>query len=254
MKEEIKSEGKFNYIEKGEGTPIIILHGLMGGLSNFNGVADFFSEKGYKIVIPELPLYSMPLLKTSVSNFAKYIKEFIDFKGYNKVILLGNSLGGHIGLLTTKLYPEKIKALVITGSSGLYESAMGESYPKRGDYEYIKKKSQNVFYDPEVATKEIVDDVYETLNDRGKLVRTLAIAKSAIRHNMAKDLPNMETPTCIIWGKQDNVTPPEVAEDFQKLLPNAELYWIDKCGHAAMMEHPEEFNKLLHHWLKEKDI
>jgi len=254
MKEEIKSEGKFNYIEKGEGTPIIILHGLMGGLSNFNGVADFFSEKGYKIVIPELPLYSMPLLKTSVSNFAKYIKEFIDFKGYNKVILLGNSLGGHIGLLTTKLYPEKIKALVITGSSGLYESAMGESYPKRGDYEYIKKKSQNVFYDPEVATKEIVDDVYETLNDRGKLVRTLAIAKSAIRHNMAKDLPNMETPTCIIWGKQDNVTPPEVAEDFQKLLPNAELYWIDKCGHAAMMEHPEEFNKLLHHWLKDKDI
>jgi len=254
MKEELKSEGKFNYIEKGEGTPIIILHGLMGGLSNFNGVADFFSEKGYKIVIPELPLYSMPLLKTSVSNFAKYIEEFIDFKGYNNVILLGNSLGGHIGLLTTKLYPEKIKALVITGSSGLYESAMGESYPKRGDYEYIKKKSQNVFYDPAVATKEIVDDVYETLNDRSKLVRTLAIAKSAIRHNMAKDLPNMETPTCIIWGKQDNVTPPEVAEDFNKLLPNSELYWIDKCGHAAMMEHPDEFNRLLHHWLKEKDI
>jgi pimeloyl-ACP methyl ester carboxylesterase len=196
----------------------------------------------------------MPLLKTSVSNFAKYIKEFIDFKGYSNVILLGNSLGGHIGLLTTKLYPAQIKALVITGSSGLYESAMGESYPKRGDYEYIKKKAQNVFYDPAVASKEIVDDVYETLNDRSKLVRTLAIAKSAIRHNMAKDLPKMETPTCIIWGKQDNVTPPEVAEDFNKLLPNSELYWIDKCGHAAMMEHPKEFNKLLHHWLKEKSI
>lgn len=254
MKEEIKSEGKFNYIEKGDGTPIIILHGLMGGLSNFDGVARFFPEKGYKVVIPELPLYTMPLLKTSVSNFAKYIKEFIDFKGYDEVILLGNSLGGHIGLLTTKLYPSKIKALVITGSSGLYESAMGESYPKRGDYEYIKKKAQNVFYDPAVASKEIVDDVYETVNDRSKLVRTLAIAKSAIRHNMAKDLPNMTTPTCIIWGKQDNVTPPEVAEDFSKLLPNAELYWIDKCGHAAMMEHPDEFNKLLHHWLVEKNI
>ena len=139
MKEEIKSEGKFNYIEKGEGTPIIILHGLMGGLSNFDGVAQFFPENGYKVVIPELPLYSMPLLKTSVSNFAKYIKEFIDFKNYSEVILLGNSLGGHIALLTTKLYPQKIKGLVITGSSGLYESAMGESYPKRGDYDYIKK-------------------------------------------------------------------------------------------------------------------
>ena len=254
MKEEIKSEGKFNYIEKGEGTPIIILHGLMGGLSNFDGVAQFFPENGYKVVIPELPLYSMPLLKTSVSNFAKYIKEFIDFKNYSEVILLGNSLGGHIALLTTKLYPQKIKGLVITGSSGLYESAMGESYPKRGDYDYIKKKAENVFYDPAVATKEIVDDVFETVNDRNKLVKTLAIAKSAIRHNMAKDLPKMHTETCIIWGKQDNVTPPEVAEDFNKLLPNSELYWIDKCGHAAMMEHPEEFNQLFNHWLKEKQL
>ena len=254
MKEEIKSEGKFNYIEKGEGTPIIILHGLMGGLSNFDGVAQFFPENGYKVVIPELPLYSMPLLKTSVSNFAKYIKEFIDFKNYSEVILLGNSLGGHIALLTTKLYPQKIKGLVITGSSGLYESAMGESYPKRGDYDYIKKKAENVFYDPAVATKEIVDDVFETVNDRNKLVKTLAIAKSAIRHNMAKDLPKMHTETCIIWGRQDNVTPPEVAEDFNKLLPNSELYWIDKCGHAAMMEHPDEFNQLLNHWLKEKQL
>ncbi|MBW2962643.1 alpha/beta fold hydrolase [Mesonia aestuariivivens] len=254
MKEEIKSEGKFNYIEKGEGTPIIILHGLMGGLSNFDGVAQFFPENGYKVVIPELPLYSMPLLKTSVSNFAKYIKEFIDFKNYSEVILLGNSLGGHIALLTTKLYPEKIKGLVITGSSGLYESAMGESYPKRGDYEYIKKKAENVFYDPAVATKEIVDDVYATVNNRNKLIKTLAIAKSAIRHNMAKDLPKMNTETCIIWGKQDHVTPPDVAEDFYRLLPNSKLYWIDKCGHAAMMEHPKKFNKLFHHWLKDKQL
>ena len=166
------------------------------------------------------------------------------------MILLGNSLGGHIALLATKLYPEKIKALVITGSSGLYESAMGESYPKRGDYEYIKAKAENVFYDPKVATKEIVDEVYAVVNDRNKLIRTLAIAKSAIRHNMAKDLPNMTTPTCIIWGKNDNVTPPEVAVDFNKLLPDSDLFWIDKCGHAAMMEHPDEFNSILNSWLE----
>ncbi|MGA9590968.1 MAG: alpha/beta hydrolase, partial [Salegentibacter sp.] len=170
------------------------------------------------------------------------------------VILLGNSLGGHIALLTTKLYPEVVKALVITGSSGLYENAMGESYPRRGDYEFIKKKAQNVFYDPEVATKEIVDEVYETVSDRNKLVKTLAIAKSAIRHNMAKDLPKMHSPTCIIWGKNDDVTPPEVAEDFQKLLPNSDLYWIDKCGHAAMMEHPGLFNDILYGWLQKRDL
>ena len=187
-------------------------------------------------------------------GFRHYLHDFIAFKQLEDVILLGNSLGGHIGLYHTKLYPSKIKALVITGSSGLYESAMGGGYTKRSDYEVIKKKSQDVFYDPDVATKEIVDEVYATVNDRNKLIKTLAIAKSAIRHNMAKDLPKMQTPTCIIWGKNDTVTPPEVAEEFNALLPDSDLYWIDKCGHAAMMEHPEEFNKILESWLKNRNL
>jgi len=248
----LKKEKDYKYIEVGEGTPIIVLHGLMGGLSNFEGVTNHFSSNGYKVIIPELPIYSMTLLKTNVKSFANYLKAFIEFKGFDEVILLGNSLGGHIGLYHTKLYPKKVKALIITGSSGLYESAMGGGYTKRSDYEVIKKKAQDVFYDPAVATKEIVDEVYETVNDRNKLIKTLAIAKSAIRHNMAKDLPKMKTPVCIIWGKNDNVTPPEVAEEFNELLPNSELYWIDKCGHAAMMEHPKEFNTILNDWLELK--
>ncbi|GGE39631.1 alpha/beta fold hydrolase [Psychroflexus planctonicus] len=254
MENEIQQQGKFKFIERGEGTPMLILHGLMGGLSNFDGVADYFPQHGYKVVIPELPIYDMPLLKTNIKNITKFIKEFIEAREYEKVILLGNSLGGHIGLLTTKLYPEYIKGLVITGSSGLYESAMGDSYPKKGDYEYIKKKAQDVFYDPAVATEEIIEDVYQTIKDRNKLIRILSIAKSAIRHNMAKDLPNMKQPTCIIWGKQDDVTPPKVADEFNKLLPNSELFWIDKCGHAAMMEHPDLFNEILHEWLRKNAL
>jgi pimeloyl-ACP methyl ester carboxylesterase len=250
----LKKEGKYQYFEAGEGTPIIILHGLMGGLSNFEAVAEFFPKHGYKVVIPELPLYTNNILKTNVKAFSKFVKDFITYKGFDKVILLGNSLGGHIALYHTKMYPEKMAGLVITGSSGLYESAMGESYPKRGDYEYIKKKAEDVFYDPKVATKEIVDDVYATVNDRIKLIKTLTIAKSAIRHNMAKDLPKMTTPTCIIWGKNDKVTPPDVAEEFDRLLPNSDLYWIDKCGHAAMMECPNEFNSYLLEWLKKTNL
>ena len=252
MKNNIKQEGKFSYLEIGEGTPIVILHGLMGGLSNFDGVVNFFPQRGYKILIPELPLYTLPLLKTSVGTIAKYLKDFLILKGYKEVILLGNSLGGHIALLCTKLYPELVKGLIITGSSGLYENAMGESYPRRGDYEFIKKKAETVFYDPAIATKEIVDEVYVTVTDRNKLIKTLAIAKSAIRHNMSKDLPKMITPTCIIWGKNDNVTPPDVGEEFNRLLPDSDLYWIDKCGHAAMMEHPDLFNEILFNWLQKK--
>ena len=248
----IKKEGRYSYLEIGEGTPIVILHGLMGGLSKFDGVANYFSTRGYKVVIPELPIYTQNLLKTNVKAFAKYVKDFITFKKFERVILLGNSLGGHIALYHTKMYPEKMLGLVITGSSGLYESTMGDSYPRRGDYEYIQKKAEAVFYDPKIATKEIVDEVYAMANDRIKLIKTLTIAKSAIRHNMAKDLPKIHVPTCIIWGKNDTVTPPEVALEFDRLLPNSTLYWIDKCGHAAMMEHPDEFNRLLEVWLHEK--
>ena len=254
MAHQLKEEGKFKYLEIGEGTPMIILHGLMGGLSNFNNVAQFFPEKGYKVIIPELPLFELPLLTTNVNSFAKYLKEFISHKKLDKVILLGNSLGGHIGLLYTKQYPQNVKALVITGSSGLYESAMGESYPKRGDRNYIKTKTENVFYDPAIATPELVDEVFETVNDRVKLIRTLAIAKSAIRHNMGKDLPKMNTPTCIIWGENDSVTPPEVGKEFHEKLPDSDLFWIKKCGHAAMMEHPDTFNEILIAWLEKRSL
>ena len=254
MKENLIETKDFRYVERGEGQPIVILHGLMGGLSNFRGVYDFFPEKGYRVIIPELPVYDLPLLKTTVKDLAVHLDKFFTSNHLEDVILLGNSLGGHIALLYTKLYPQKVRGLVITGSSGLYENAMGESYPKRGDYNYIKTKSEEVFYDPEVATKEIVDEVYETVNDRNKLIKTLAIAKSAIRHNMAKDLPKMEIPTAIIWGAQDCVTPPNVAEEFNRLLPNSTLYWIDKCGHAPMMEHPDSFNTLMDTWLTQHNF
>ena len=78
----ITKEGKFEFLEKGEGHTIIILHGLFGALSNFNEVIDQFSQK-YKVVVPLMPLYDSPLLKTSVGAMAEFINEFIKFKNYN---------------------------------------------------------------------------------------------------------------------------------------------------------------------------
>ena len=248
---EINKEKDFRYIEEGDGLPIIILHGLMGGLSNFNGVITFFKDKGYKVLMPVLPIYDLPILKTSVRELANFLDKFIKFKKIQKFVLIGNSLGGHIALYYTKIF-NKANGLVLTGSSGLYEKGMGSGYTKRGDYNVMKKKVEEVFYDPKVANKELVDEVFETVNNRNKLIKILAMAKSAIRHNMAKDLPKMKLPCLIIWGRNDNVTPPEVGIEFNNLLPNSDLSWIDKCGHAPMMEHPEKFNEILLDWLKAK--
>ena len=249
---DILKERSFKYVEYGQGQPILLLHGLMGGLSNFDGALAFFPKKGYKIIMPILPLYDTPILKTTVKAFAEYLDEFLIFKKLESVIIVGNSLGGHIGLLYTKLFESKVIGLVITGSSGLYENSMGDGYPKRGDYSYIKTKTEEVFFDPKIATKILVDEIFETVNDRNKLIKTLTIAKSAIRHNMANDLPKIKTPTLIIWGKQDSVTPPSVAKEFKKLIPDSELVWINNCGHAPMMEHPEKFNISVFEWLQKR--
>ena len=254
MEESLISEGKFKYVEFGEGNPIVILHGLMGGLSNFSGVIDFFPKNKYKIIIPKLPLYDLPVSDTKIKTFADFLDDFIKFKKLKKVILLGNSLGGHIALVYSKYHGNSVNGLVLTGSSGLYENSMGDSYPQRGNYDYIKKKSEEVFFDPKIATKEIVDEVFETVNNRNKLIRTLAIAKSAIRHNMSSDLPKMNVCTAIIWGENDTVTPPNVANEFHKLLPLSTLYWIKECGHAPMMEHPDEFNSILLKWLNDNKL
>lgn len=248
------TENGFNYRSLGNGRPILILHGLMGGLSNFEDVFNFFPQKNYNVIAPELPVYTSKLLDTNVKFFAKFVNEFVKFKKLKDFVIVGNSLGGHVGLIYAKFFPNLLKGLVLTGSSGLYENSMGDSYPKREDYNFIRKKTEGVFYDPKVATKEIVDEIFETVNDRKKLIKILAMAKSAIRHNMAKDLPKIDVETAIIWGKQDTVTPPDVAKDFDKLLPNSDLFWIDKCGHAPMMEHPNMFNDILDGWLSKKNL
>jgi pimeloyl-ACP methyl ester carboxylesterase len=244
MEYEIKKEGEFEYLEVGEGEPLMLLHGLFGALSNFSHLIEKFRTT-HKVIVPILPLFDLDILHTSVTGLAKYVTKFIEYKDYNQIHLLGNSLGGHVGLIYALKQPERIKSLTLTGSSGLFENAMGDSYPKRGDYEYIKNKTAQTFYDPAVATTELVDEVFEITRNRIKVIKIIALAKSAIRNNLGEELSQIKTPTCLIWGKNDIVTPPFVAEEFHKLIPQSELHFIDKCGHAPMMEVPNEFNNIL---------
>ena len=250
MEYEIQKDGKFNYLEIGEGETLLLLHGLFGALSNFSGLIEKF-RLTHKVVVPIMPLFDMDLLHTSVTGLAKYVEQFIEARGYQNIHLLGNSLGGHVGLVYILKHPEKIKSLILTGSSGLYENAMGVTYPKRGDYEYIKNKTAQTFYDPSVATKELVDEVFEITRNRLKVIKVLALAKSAIRNNLGAELNEIKQPTLLIWGKNDSVTPPLVGEEFNKLIPNSQLHFIDKCGHAPMMEVPDEFNAILEKFLTE---
>lgn len=245
---QIKEENGFRYHEQGKGEVLLLLHGLFGALSNFKEVIGHFSKR-MQVCIPLLPLYSLPTDDTTVEGLVQYLERFIEHKKYSKVILLGNSLGGHIALMYTMQHPEKVQAIILTGSSGLFENALGDSYPKKSDYDFVKQKTEYTFYDPAVATKELVDEVFEIVNNREKALRILYLAKSALRNNLSGHLEKITVPVMLIWGADDKITPPFVGEEFLKLLPNAKLKMIEKCGHAAMMERSKEFNLILEQFL-----
>ncbi|MFB9861786.1 alpha/beta fold hydrolase [Rufibacter immobilis] len=245
---EIKKESGFEYIDEGEGEVLLLLHGLFGALSNWQGVVSYF-QRNYRVVIPLMPLYEMPLPQASVPGLVEFVEEFVTHKNLTNLTLLGNSLGGHVALEYTLKNPELVQRVVLTGSSGLFEDSMGGSFPKRGNYEFVKERVGYTFYDPAVATKELVDEVFDITNSNQKVLRIISIAKSAQRNNLGKDLGKIQAPTLLIWGLNDTITPPVVAHEFNKLIQNSELHFIDHCCHAPMMEHPDAFNSILERFL-----
>lgn len=236
------------HVSFGEGQKIILLHGLFGSLANFEHTIAYFS-KNFEVVVPHLPLYSLDTKNTSVEGMVVFLENLLEQEDMKNVVLVGNSLGGHVALVYTLRNPGNVKGLLLTGSSGLFERAFGDSLPRRGDYDYIKQKTEQTFYNPHMASKELIDDVFGIVSDREKALRVVVLAKSAIRHHLGQELSNIHVPCSLIWGKQDSITPPFVAEEFHKLIPQSELHWIDECGHAAMMEQPEIFNKLMEQFI-----
>ena len=244
----IKEENGFRYVDEGQGDVLFLLHGLFGALSNWEGVVDKFS-KNYRVVIPMLPIYEMPIREAGLDGLRQFVESFVAQKKLDHMIIMGNSLGGHIALMYTLQNASKVKKLILTGSSGLFEDSMGGSYPKRGNYQYIKERVSYTFYNPDVATKDLIDEVFEITNSIPKCLRIVAIAKSAQRNNMADEIPRIKIPTLLVWGLNDTITPAMVAHEFNRLIPNSELKFIDRCCHAPMMEHPEMFNEIVEDFL-----
>jgi pimeloyl-ACP methyl ester carboxylesterase len=248
MEYNLVRENGFEYIEEGQGPTLLLLHGLFGALSNWNEVLRECSKE-YRVLIPLIPIYQPTRVEASVNALADFVGRFAAFKNLTDTIVVGNSLGGHLALIFALEHQERLKAMVLTGSSGLFESGMGSTFPKRGDYQYVKDRVGYTFYSPSTATKDLVDEVFDIINDTGKALRIIKIARAAQTHNMRKELSQIHIPVLLIWGLNDNITPPHVAYEFQSLLPNSELRFIDKCSHAAMMEQPKEFIQLMKQFL-----
>ncbi|WP_205529733.1 alpha/beta fold hydrolase [Pedobacter chitinilyticus] len=226
---------------------VVLLHGLFGNLSNWRLLHKELSAN-YNVWTPELPLFNH-FLGGGLNKLADFLEDFLNTQQISNPILIGNSLGGHIALLYALKYPQKVTSLVLTGSSGLYENSFGGSFPRVKDYQYIKQKVEDVFDRKEVVDEEMVNYVFDIVQQKTKALSVIMLARDAQKQNLKELLHFIQIPVLLIWGLQDVVTPPAVAEEFYEHLPNATLRFIDECGHAPMMEQPELFNEYVSQFL-----
>lgn len=245
----------FRYVDEGPSDssipPIVLLHGMLGDLDNWTDTVSDLAAHGYRVLVPVLPVYDLPMSQTSVPGLTEYVRDFVDMLELDEVVLIGNSLGGHIALIYAIDYSDDVAALVLSGASGIYEVSMGTSTMRRQDRDFIRERAELTFYDPAHATDELVDDMLEIVNDRPRAVRLIKMARSAEEEKVTEELSELDMPTLLVWGRDDVITPPDVAEEFRSRIEKAELHFIDKCGHAPMIEHPDTFNEVTIEFLED---
>ncbi len=245
MDYEIKTAQGYTYAEAGagnDGTPVLLLHGMMGDISNWEATIPAVARAGYRIVCPILPVYSMPLRQASLEGLVEFVKDFTSKFGLERAVVTGNSMGGHLAVLYALAYPERVAGLVLTGASGIFEVEMSSSIMRRKDREYLRPRVAKTFFDPSHVTEELLDDVIDIINDRDKAVRLIRFARSVEKRSIRDDLGDIQAPTLLVWGKQDEITPPDVARMFHEGISDSELHFVDKCGHVPMQEQPDIFN------------
>lgn len=220
---------------------IVLLHGLFGDLSNWSAFENYFGPH-HSVHTPQLPLYKKQGKENNLDHFVVFLEEYIAENNIQQPVLVGNSLGGHIALLYTLKHPEKVEKLILTGSSGLYENSFDVPFPRINDFGFISDRVREVFFNQEAATDALIKQVFSTIQDRDKALSVVRTAKAARNQNLKNILNTITLPVLLIWGMQDIVTPMTVAEEFYYHLPNSHLFLINNCGHAPMMEQPEEFN------------
>jgi len=235
---------KYKYKEKGSGDPVIMLHGMFGEISNWDGVVKDVSGD-FRAIILSLPYLELEPKLCSVGVMTEFLASFIESHNLDNVTLIGNSLGGHVALDYVINYKGRIRNLVLTGSSGLFERGYTDDIQIHPTREYLSRKIGEVFYDKRFVTDKMVNDAYAILKSRLLKLKIVRISKSAKRYNLSGQLSLITCDTLLIWGKNDIITPPEVAHIFNTNIRNSKLVFVNGCGHAPMMEKPEEFNKYL---------
>ncbi len=230
---------QFEVIEFGAGRPVVFLHGLVGLNEHWEDVVQRIRHR-VKCVLVQAPLLTLRGEDCSIDGVADMTGRLLA-QWREPAILVGNSFGGHVAARLAIEKPDLVRGLVLAGSSGLIEKSMVSDIQIRPSREWLRRKIGELFHDQTFMREADLDRAFAELNDRGGARAMVRLSKSARRNHLGPKLGSIRHPTLLIWGRQDIVTPPEAADQFLTNLPDARITWLDQCGHAPMIEKPDEF-------------
>jgi pimeloyl-ACP methyl ester carboxylesterase len=240
------SKNEYTALEHGCGIPLVMLHGMMGRPQNWAPLFEHLPADCRAIAL-RFPFFDDGVALRTVEAVEGYLLGFLDAWGLQEAVLCGNSLGGHVGLDLAARLPARVRGLVLTGSGGLFERSFGHvsSHPPR---QWVYDRIREIFHEESHVTDELVDEVVRLIAIRRNTRDLVAIARSAKRDNVSDRLGRIACPALLVWGRQDRITPPDVAEEMTRLIPRSELVWLEECGHAPMIERPREFGQAVGRW------
>ncbi|MCB9846838.1 MAG: alpha/beta fold hydrolase [Phycisphaeraceae bacterium] len=240
--------------EAGAGEPVVFLHGLLGLNEHWIPAVETLSKRSRCIML-EFPLARIPHKLCSIDAVTAMVKRELIGLLDGPAVFIGNSLGGHLALRVALDHPEAVRGIVLAGSSGLFEReiVVGRTAQHRPSRDWLQMKINELFSDPANVPAGTVDRVYEELSNRRAARALVRLSKSAKSDNLAAHLAEIEAPALLLWGRGDTVTPPSVAEEFNELMPNAHIHWLEGAGHAPQIEQAEAFTKAIDDFLNEFD-
>lgn len=232
-------------------TPILILHGWVkdGKGEKYDAIKHILEKKGYPVFLPDLPGFGSNTLKKEelffddyVAFIQKYISEITKQTEAKKVILVGHSFGGRIGIRFASLYPNMVDTLVLTGASGIQRPL--PSLKKKVVF-IVTKIIRPIFLVPPMSVfyRFFRKLIYYSIGEMdyykaGSLTQTF---KNVYKVDITEDLEKITVPTMLIWGEKDTFTPLVNGEFMHRHIKNSKLVIIPDATHRLPYDKPKEF-------------
>jgi pimeloyl-ACP methyl ester carboxylesterase len=261
---------KANYVEMGEGPPLVFVHGLSGCWQNWLENIPHFART-HRVIAVDLPGFGaspMPPWDVSIPAYGRFIRDFLERLGVGRCSLVGNSMGGFIATEVAIGEQERVDDLVLVSAAGItWARARREpaemlarvgraAAPLALRYQKsairrpkIRERAfRGVFHDPNGLRREMLwENIVPAFQSPGYFDAMRNLVGYDIRNRLAE----IEVPTLIVWGRNDRVVPVPAALAYKKRIgDNAELVIFDRCGHVPQIERPVRFNRVVEEFLK----